>query len=186
MYPVLGDEAMQVCLVKGGETWITPYKLYLAYGILPLESAEARKIKKNSSKYTLIDGELFKHGFTHPILVCVRGDQCARIMAELHEGICGSHIGGGSLASKAIRAGYYWPTVREDCTRYAQQCKKCQQHADWHKAPLEELRSIYNSWPFHTWGIDILGPFPLAIRQMKYLVVAMEYFTKWIKAEPIA
>jgi len=59
-------------------------------------------------------------------------------------------------------------------------------HADWHKAPLEELRSIYSPWPFHTWGIDILGPFPLAIRQMKYLIVAIEYFTKWIEAESVA
>jgi len=59
-------------------------------------------------------------------------------------------------------------------------------HADWHKAPPEELRSIYSPWPFHTWGIDILGPFPLAIRQMKYLIVTIEYFTKWIEAEPVA
>ena len=76
--------------------------------------------------------------------------------------------------------------AREDCTRYAQQCKHFQKHADWHKAPLEELRLIYSPWPFHTWGIDILGPFPLAIRQMKYLVVAIEYFTKCIEAEPVA
>jgi len=76
--------------------------------------------------------------------------------------------------------------MREDCTRYAQHCKQCQQHADWHKAPPEELRSIYSPWPFHTCGIDILGPFPLAVRQMKYLVVATEYFTKWIEAEPVA
>ena len=73
-----------------------------------------------------------------------------------------------------------------DCKRYAQRCKQCQQHADWHKAPPEELKSIYSPWPFHTWEIDILGPFPLAIRQMKYLVVAIEYFTKWIEAEPVA
>jgi len=59
-------------------------------------------------------------------------------------------------------------------------------HADWHKAPPEELRSIYSPWPFHTWGIDILGPFPMEIRQMKYLIVAIEYFTRWIKAEPVA
>ena len=31
-----------------------------------------------------------------------------------------------------------------------------------------------------------MGPFPLAIRQMKYLIVAIEYFTKWIEAEPVA
>jgi len=123
---------------------MTPYKRYLVDGILPLEPTETRKIKKNFAKYTLIDGELYRHGFTHPILVCVSGDQCARIMAEVHEGICGSHIGGRCLASKAIRAGYYWPTIREDCTRYAQRCKTCQQHANWHKAPAEELRSIYS------------------------------------------
>ena len=109
---------------------MTPYKRYLIDGILPLEPIEARKIKKNSPKYTLIDEELFRHGFTHPTLVCISGDQCARIMAKLHKGICGSHMSERSLASKVIRAGYYWPTVREDCTRYAQQCKQCQQHAD--------------------------------------------------------
>ena len=129
---------------------------------------------------------LFRHGFSHPILTCVSGDECTRIMAELHEGICGSHVGGRSLASKVIRAGFFWPTVKEDCARHAQRCKQCQKHVDWHKAPPEELRSIYSPWPFHTWGIDILGSFPLAIRQMKYLIVAIEYFTKWIEAEPVA
>jgi len=107
-------------------------------------------------------------------------------MAELHEGICGSHFGGRSLSSKVIRAGYYWPTMREDCSGYAQRCKQCQQHANCHKVPSEELRSIYSPWSFHTWGIDILGPFPIAVQQMKYLVAAIEYFTKWIEAEPVA
>ena len=131
-YPVSLEEGdpMQVCVVEEGDTWMTPYRRYLADGILPLESAEAKKIKKNSAKYTLVDGELYRHGFTHPILVCVSGDQCTRIMAELHEGICGSHVGGRSLASKAVRAGYYWPTMKEDCIRHAQRCKQCQQHAD--------------------------------------------------------
>jgi len=114
-YPVVGEKSLQVCLVEAGETWMTPYQRYLADGILPLELTEARKIKKYLSKYTLIDGKLFRHGFTHPILVCVSGEQCTRIMAELHEGICRSHIGGQALSSKAIRTGYYWPTMREDC-----------------------------------------------------------------------
>jgi len=165
---------------------MTPYRRYLVDGILPLEPDEGKKIKRNYAKYTLMDGELFRHGFTHLILVCVSGEQCTRIMAELHEGICNSHVGGRSLASKVVCAGYYWPTMRENCIRHAQRCKQCQQHADWHKAPPKKLRLIYSSWPFHTWGIDILGPFPLAITQMKYLVVAIEYFMKWIEAELVA
>jgi len=111
VYPV-GERSLQVFLVEAGEACMTPYQSYLADGVLLLEPIEARKIMKNSKKYTLIDGKLFRHGFTHPILVCVSGEQCTRIMAELHEGICGSHIGDQSLSSKAIRAGYYWPTMR--------------------------------------------------------------------------
>ncbi|XP_068500511.1 uncharacterized protein [Phaseolus vulgaris] len=94
-YPVVEGEPMQICIVEEGDTWMTPYMRYLADGMLRLESTKAKKIKRNSAKYTLVDGELFKHGFTHPILVCVSGDQCTRIMAELHEGICGSHVEGG-------------------------------------------------------------------------------------------
>ena len=87
---------------------------------------------------------------------------------------------------KVIQTGYYWPTMKEDCGSYVQRCEQCQKHADWHHTPIDELWSIYIPWLFHTWGINILGLFPLAIRQMKYLVVAIEYFTKWIEAEPVA
>jgi len=177
---------VQVCVLEEGDTWMTPYRRYIADGILPAEPGEGKWIKRISTRYTLVDGALFRHGFTHPILTCVSNDECTRIMSELHDGICGGHVGGWSLASKVIRAGFYWPSVREDCVRYAQRRKQCQMHVDWHKAPPEELRSIYSPWPFHTWGINILGPFPLAIRQMKYLIVAIEYFTKWIEAEPVA
>jgi len=123
VYPVVGEMSSQFYQVEIGETWMTPYQRYFVDEVLPLEPTEARKIKKNLSKYTLIDGKLFRHGFTHPILVCVNGEQCTHIMAERHEGICGSYISGQSLSSKVIRARYYWPTMREDCTRYAQRCK---------------------------------------------------------------
>ena len=152
---------MQICALEEGDTWMTPYRRYIADGILRAKPGEGKMIKKNSERYTLVDGVLFRHGFTHPILTCVSGDECTRIMLELHEGICGCHVGGRSLASKVIRIGFYWPSVREDCVRYTQGCKQCQMHADWHKAPPEELRSIHGPWPFHTWRIDILGPWCL-------------------------
>ncbi|XP_068476278.1 uncharacterized protein [Phaseolus vulgaris] len=113
------EKCVQVCALKEGDTWMTPYRRYIADGILPAELGEGKRIKKNSTRYTLMDGVLFRHGFTHPILTCVSGDECTRIMSELHEGICGSHVGGRSLASKVIRAGFYWPSVRDICVRYA-------------------------------------------------------------------
>ena len=41
-------------------------------------------------------------------------------------------------------------------------------------------------WSFAQWRLDILGPFPLGTRQMKFLVVGSDYFTKWVEAEPLA
>ncbi|GAU46761.1 hypothetical protein TSUD_92560 [Trifolium subterraneum] len=62
----------------------------------------------------------------------------------------------------------------------------CQRHGDMHLAPANELKTLISPWPFAWWGMDILGPFPTAARQVKYLIVAMDYFTKWIEAEPLA
>ena len=39
-------------------------------------------------------------------------------------------------------------------------------------------------WPFAQWGLDILGSFPIGTRQMKFLVVGIDYFTKWVEVEP--
>ena len=41
-------------------------------------------------------------------------------------------------------------------------------------------------WPFSKRGINLLGPFPLALGQVSYLIMAIDYFTKWIEAEPLS
>ena len=41
-------------------------------------------------------------------------------------------------------------------------------------------------WPFAQWGLDIMGPFPTALRQLKFLVVGVVSFTMWVEAEPLA
>ena len=168
------------------ESWMTPLKSYLADNKLPEDVNEARKIKKNSSRYTLIDGHLFRYGFFRPLMICVERRETSRLMAELHEGICGSHVGGRALMLRIVRGGFFWPTMKNDCMEYVRKCESCQKHADWSHAPPEVLHSINTPWPFHTWGIDILGPFPKGVRQFKFLIVAVEYFTKWIEAEPVA
>ena len=54
------------------------------------------------------------------------------------------------------------------------------------QATPKELHSSDNPWPFCKWGIDLLGPFPQATGQRKYLIVAIDYFTKWKEVEPLA
>ena len=38
--------------------------------------------------------------------------------------------------------------------------------------------------PFAQWGIDIMGPFPIGRKQFKFLIVAIDYFTKWVEVKP--
>nr|ADB85436.1 putative retrotransposon protein [Phyllostachys edulis] len=51
--------------------------------------------------------------------------------------------------------------------------------------PAQALQTIPLSWPFATWGLNILGPFPKAPGGFEFLFVAIDTFTKWIEAEPM-
>ncbi|GJX35228.1 reverse transcriptase domain-containing protein [Tanacetum coccineum] len=52
--------------------------------------------------------------------------------------------------------------------------------------PQQNLTPITSPWPFYKWGIDIAGPFPEGPGKVKFLIVAIDYFTKWIEAKPVA
>ena len=90
------------------------------------------------------------------------------------------------MAAWVLRAGYYWSTVKEDCEKYVRKCAQCQQHDNMIHLKSEELHGITSLWPFAKWGMDILGPFSPRKGQVKFLLVAIDYFTKWIEAEPLA
>ncbi|XP_061351982.1 uncharacterized protein LOC133296954 [Gastrolobium bilobum] len=96
------------------------------------------------------------------------------------------HVGGKALARKALRAGYFWPSMTNDAKEHVQKCDQCQKHGRNLLAPPEELNLITAPWPFFKRGIDLLGPFAAAEGQLKWLVVAVDYFTKGIEAEPVA
>ena len=107
-------------------------------------------------------------------------------MREVHERICENHSGSRSLVYKFVRAGYYWPTMQKDAEAYVRACDKCQRFSNIIRQPTEELTPLTALWPFAQWGLDIMGPFPTAVRQLKFLVVGIDYFTKWVEVEALA
>ena len=48
------------------------------------------------------------------------------------------------------------------------------------------LNPLFSPWPFTQWGLDIVGPFSKVAGNKRWLLVGMDYFTKWIKAKPLA
>ena len=105
------------------------------------------------------------------------------MLVELHEGICGNHPGGRTLAHRAHTQGYYWPTMRADAANYTRKCDCNKRLALVLKSPVQDLISILSPWPFAQWGIDIVRPLPTSLAQKKLLLVATNYFSKWIEAE---
>ena len=140
---------------------MTKVKNYLREGLLPEDKKEKQKTIKESSKYVLLTGILYIRGVSNPLLRCVTQEEAKQIMEALHEGICGSHIGSRALSLRILRDGYYWPTIRSDCSQCVKKCDNCQRHANIHRAPPENLQVMYAPWPFYKWGVDTLGPFLL-------------------------
>ena len=107
------------------------------------------------------------------------------MLAELHEGICDNHPSGRTLAHIAHTQGYYWPTMKSNAADYVRKFDRCQRQAPILRSPAQDLMSISSPWPFAQRGIDIVGPLPTAPAQKK-LLVATDYFSKWIEAEAFA
>ena len=72
-----------------------------------------------------------------------------------------------------------------DANKFVQHCDKCQWFANLLHSPPEVWTPMTAPWLFTQWGLDIMGPFSIGRRQLKFLVVAIDYFTKWVKAEPL-
>ena len=159
---------------------------YLRSGILLDGKDAARKMKVQASRFVLIEDVLYKKGFSRPYLRCLSHDKADYVMKEVHEGICGNHSGARLLVHKLIQVGYYYPTMLKVAQAYVKTYDKCQRFSNLIRQPSEELTPMTTPWPFAQWGLDIMGPFPTTIRQLKFLVVGIDYFTKWVEAEALA
>ncbi|XP_034201917.1 uncharacterized protein LOC117616643 [Prunus dulcis] len=150
----------EACAVRYEDTWMSPIYLYLTNGTLPEDKAQARKLRYRSARYTVINDVLYKRGYTTPYLKCLTAEQGEYILREIHSGVCGDHSGSRSLAYKAFRQGYFWPTMHQDANSLVKRCDKCQRFGNVPHIPAEPLTPIVSPWPFAQWGLDLIGPMP--------------------------
>ncbi|GJZ57893.1 reverse transcriptase domain-containing protein, partial [Tanacetum coccineum] len=83
------------------------------------------------------------------------------------------------------RKSYLVPLMR-DARELIRACDDCQAHASVPRLPKADMISVTSAWPFMKWGMDIVGPLPEGLGRMNYLIMATNYFTKWIEAKPLA
>ena len=73
--------------------------------------------------------------------------------------------------------------MQKDVITYVKVCDKSQRFGNLIRQPIEELTPMMAPWPIAQWGLDIMSSLPIAIRQLKFLVVGIDYFTKWVETE---
>jgi hypothetical protein len=168
------------------EDWRTKIISFLQGNCLSDDEVYNKRMEAKTRPYVIIEGELYKHGVCSPLLKCLSRTEVIELMKEIHTGLCGSRIGSRPLLGKVFIQGFYWPKAASDAADLVQKCENCQKCARDQKQPSSLTQLIQPTWPLQRWGLDLLGPLPPAQGNLKYVVVAVEYFSKWIEAKPLA
>ncbi|XP_024197604.1 uncharacterized protein LOC112200825 [Rosa chinensis] len=123
--------------------------------LMKTDGGGSQKIKMLSSKFTIKNGELLRKSPDDDLLLrCLGSEDAQLIMAEVYKGICGAHQAG--IKMRSIK-----------------------------RFPSFPMNPIVKPWPFRGWAMDIIGQIsPPSSKQHKWILVATDYFTKWVEAVP--
>ncbi|KAK8956547.1 hypothetical protein KSP39_PZI001112 [Platanthera zijinensis] len=140
-----------------------PFVLYLSTGNLHQSVRDKKRFMLKAAYYYLVSGILYRKTFLSTMARCVLESEIPTILQEVHSGECGSHSGSRTLERRILRHGYFWPTMKKDFEAYARKCVQCKKFAPLQHQAAQSLKSITTPWPFAIWGMDLVGPFPMAI-----------------------
>ncbi|XP_062003261.1 uncharacterized protein LOC133720801 [Rosa rugosa] len=145
-----------------------------------------RRIRFLALNYFLRNDELRRRGEDGLDFRCVYGSEAKRLIRETHSGICGAHQAGPKMRWLLRRHGYFWPSILKDCIAFTKGCPDCQAHGPVQHVPNIPMQPIIKPWPARGWALDLIGMIhPHLSLQHKFIIVATDYFTKWVEAEPL-
>ncbi|GKV32500.1 hypothetical protein SLEP1_g41100 [Rubroshorea leprosula] len=150
---------MEISTDPDTPSWTDSIISFLQDGILPEDKKEAMRLRKKASRYTLVEGVLYKRSFSLPLLRCLNPYEAEYALREVHEGIYGRYM---KVSTGAMSVLEPWLTKSYDMAK--------------------ELTNLVAPWPFAQWGLDLLGPFVKGVGGVTHLIVGVDYFTKWVQA----
>nr|XP_016445656.1 PREDICTED: uncharacterized protein LOC107770836 [Nicotiana tabacum] len=165
--------------------WYHDIRKFLATREYPENSTNGQKrALRRLANQCFLNGEvLYRRTPDLGLLRCIDAAEATRLLEEKYAGICGPHINGFTLAKKILRDGYFWMTMESDSIRYIQKCHQYQIHGDFIRVPPSELNVMGSTWPFAAWGMDVIGLIePAVLNRHLFILVAIDYFTKWAEA----
>eukprot|EP00253_Pinus_taeda_P021259 PITA_21259 len=147
--------------------------------------SRARTIKLRAAKYCINRNLFYWRDPSGVLLTCLDKKHSMDVMQQLHSSMCGGHHYWKTTAHKTLRAGYYWPSLFSDAFSFVKSCDRCQRLEGRQQLKSFPLKPIHAKRPFQQWGLDFIGEInPNSSGQHRWILVATDYFTKWIGAIP--
>jgi hypothetical protein len=129
--------------------WNTPIINYLRNPSVRMD----RNVQRTTFMYVLMDDELYHQTINDVLLKCLSLEDAILAMAEVHEGISGTHQSATKMKWLLQRSGFYWPNIIADCFKYYKGSQVCQKFGDLQLVPTAELHPIIKPWPFQ--GMEV-------------------------------
>ncbi len=147
------------------------------------QSREAHTLWANWEKLRPVDNVLYlKYDEGTPARLVLPGSATLPALVELHEAL--GHAGEGKL-DRAARQRFWSPNLRHMVRRACNACQVCEQVKAVQLTPRAPLQPILSGYPNQRLGLDIMGPFPQSRTGIVYLLVMVDFFTKWVGAAPL-
>lgn len=169
--------ALEVGAVENDRDWRIPIFHFLRTG----QRMEGVSKKVSCARYCLMGDHLYKRSFSNPYLRCISKRDGNLVLKDIHEESGESHAGLRDVARKALRDGYFWPTLVRDAQELVRKCPKCQRHGTLIHVPSKELGVMHSPCPSEKWRIDIVEKFPVASGGKVFLIFVEDYFSIWVK-----
>eukprot|EP00253_Pinus_taeda_P013909 PITA_13909 len=173
--------------VSAHSPWYADIANYLVAGKLPshLSHQEKRKIIQQSAWYIWISGCIFHTGLDHEIQRCIREDEVYDILKACHDGPFRGHFVDKRTTHKILKMGYYWPSLFKDAKKYVQTYDSCQRMGKPNHRDEMLLNPQVILEPFERWALDFIGPNNPPSSQRVYILVCIDYMTKWVEAKAL-
>ncbi|UYV77521.1 K02A2.6-like, partial [Cordylochernes scorpioides] len=107
------------------------------------------------------------------------------VLKELHNSPSGGHFGIAKTLGK-VKERFYWAGCRASVEKWVRQCTECASRKGPKTRSRARLKTYNVGAPVERIAIDIMGPLPRSDKGNRYILVAMDYFTKWPEAFPLA
>lgn len=136
--------------------------------------------------FRLFSGVLYRRGMAErgerAWRLAVPGNLRRDVARACHVDPSGGHEGQRKTFWRA-RQRYWWPKMELDIRRLVRCCPSCQVRKTPTCRPVGMLEPIAPpDGPFRFWGVDHMGPLPRSPRGNRYIIVAIDYFSKQVVA----